>query len=112
MKKGKVWGQTIRLHKDNYVSVHLLRINKGGYSSKHRHQHKQNYFVLISGEVQIITWMEATIDKTVLYPDEMTSVPSGLWHKFEALKDSIMLEFYLVEPLSEDIEREGTGGQR
>jgi len=110
LKKGKVWGETKKIYKDSHVSVHLLRIKKGGYSSKHRHQHKQNYFVLISGCVDIVTWMDETIDKTTLYSNEMTSVPTGRWHKFHAAQDSIMIEFYLAEPLAEDIEREGAGG--
>ena len=110
MKKGKVWGETLKIYQDSHVSVHLLRIFKGGYSSKHRHKHKQNYFVLISGKLEILTWMEKTIDRTILFPNDVTSVPTGCWHKFLALEDSILLEFYLAEPLSEDIERDGTGG--
>ena len=112
MKKGKVWGETIKIYQDSHVSVHLLRINKGGYSSEHRHQHKQNYFVLIFGCVQITTWTPDTVDVTKLYENEMTSVPSGSWHKFKALDDSVMLEFYLAEPLAEDIERRTVGGKK
>lgn len=112
MKKGKVWGETTRIYQDNHVSVHLLRIKKGGFSSEHRHKHKLNYFFLLSGRVTIKTWMDETMDETILSSaHETTSVPTGHWHQFYAEMDSVMLEFYIIEPLAEDIDRRSVGGK-
>jgi hypothetical protein len=60
--------------------------------------------------MKITIWTPETTDITTLNQDEVTTVPTGLWHMFEALEDSVMLEFYLAEPLAEDIERRTVGG--
>ena len=37
--QGKIWGKTQALFNKNNVQIHRIETKKGGYCSKHKHEH-------------------------------------------------------------------------
>ena len=69
-KETKVWGETRKIFRCNNTEMHILKAKKGGYCSKHYHEHKINYFYVDSGKLLIEVWRENNlIDKTILKSD-------------------------------------------
>lgn len=111
--EGKVWGRTTLIAETETTSVHSLEILPGGFSSKHRHRIKRNLFFIISGAVKISVWRgKKWPDETILRAGETIEVEPGIWHKFEALEESRLIETYTVHLEHPDIERADTGGIR
>jgi mannose-6-phosphate isomerase-like protein (cupin superfamily) len=114
--KGKVWGDTSALFNKNNVEVHLINIKKGGFCSKHYHQHKYNLFIILEGKLKITEWHTNNKDQVTL--EDITILQSGMsyyvnplvYHRFEALEDTKALEIYWVELSESDIVREDQGG--
>jgi len=114
MKSGKIWGSTDLIFSNDNFEVHRIFINKGGTCSKHKHQYKHNIFYVERGILNIKVWKKDynLIDVTRLTQREMTDVPPGEFHQFEALADTVALEIYYSEPISGDIIRESVGGKK
>ena len=111
MKQSKKWGDVRRVFKSGTVSVHHLKIKKGGFCSEHRHRFKSNLFFVVSGNLKLIIWNESgTRDETVIWPGESSEIPPGVYHKFEALTDVECMEIYEAKLRGEDIERKTEGG--
>ena len=112
MKIGKVWGETKPWLVTPLVEIHRVSAKKDSWSSKHYHEHKWNAFYVISGILEITVFKDEyeLEDVTELGPDEMTTVKPGEWHLFRAVEDCKFLEIYYLEPLKEDIIRDGVGG--
>jgi mannose-6-phosphate isomerase-like protein (cupin superfamily) len=110
MKQGKVWGDTDTVFSNGHVSVHVLKIKKGGFCSEHKHKSKVNHFHVISGCLQISIWQDSSIDHVVIEDGENTIVNPGSFHKFLALEDTLALEIYYAPLDEEDIERRTKGG--
>lgn len=109
--EGKVWGRTTEVARTETASVHYLEILAGGYSSKHRHRIKKNKFHVTHGAVKVSAWRSRkTADETILRAGDALEIEPGIWHKFEALEESQMIEVYTTALESPDIERAGTGG--
>lgn len=110
--QGKVWGNTEPLFCKNNVEFHRIETNKGGYCSKHCHEHKFNAFYVESGSVKIKVWKNEydLVDETVITKGQMTTVKPGEYHLFESLEDSVVYEIYWVELSTTDIVRENVGG--
>jgi quercetin dioxygenase-like cupin family protein len=108
--EGKVWGRTTLIAETETASVHALEILAGGFSSMHRHRIKKNIFHVLQGAVKITKRTGEAEDETTLHAGDSIEVEAGTWHKFEALKESRMIEVYTVELERPDIEREGSGG--
>ena len=112
--RGKVWGNTSTIFAKNNVEITRIEIKKGGFCSKHSHDHKFNMFFVESGKLCITIYREdakATIeDKTTLETGGMTYVEPKLFHRFEALEDTVAYEIYWVEINKQDIIRETVGG--
>ena len=49
-------------------------------------------------------------DITFIRKHESCVIPPGLWHKFEAIEDTLAIEIYWTEMDPQDIERDGCGG--
>jgi len=111
-KHGKIWGSTAMIFNHYDVEIHRIQGIKGGYSSKHKHEHKYNWFFVELGEVCIEVWKNDydLIDKTILISEQSTIVRPGEYHRFKILEDCIMLEAYYTEMYSNDIIREDVGG--
>lgn len=114
--QGKVWGTTSTVFKKNNVEAHYIKINKGGFCSRHLHRFKNNRFVVLSGLLSVSVWKDygsaELVDETILGSNHELTVRPGEYHKFEALEDTIALEFYYVELDSDDIERAEQGGKK
>ncbi len=110
--QGKVWGSTQLLFQTPHMESHLIRVKKGGFCSKHKHAHKWNRFVVISGKLQVSIYREGlqSPDTTILDNDSVTDIPPGEIHKFYALEDTVAIEFYWTVLDSSDIDRGGTQG--
>lgn len=115
MKVGKVWGETTPLLQSPLLEVHKVSALEGGYSSKHKHDRKWNAFFVLDGQLIVKRWKEyGLVDETILDTHEFTTVPPGEWHSFEVPfgYSCEFLEWYYLEPLSEDIIREDSGGSK
>jgi len=109
--QGKVWGKTAVLFAQNNVEVHRIEILPGGYSSKHKHEHKHNLFCIESGRLLVTAWQPSgTVDVTEVGPGQTCAVPPGVFHSFESPVATSAIEIYWVE-IGEDIVREGVGGR-
>ncbi len=109
MKQGKIWGTTEEIFSTGNVSVHVLHIEAGGFSSEHLHQAKSNHFYVVAGRIEVWQSNDMT-DLTELGPGESTMILPGTWHKFRAVDPSIVIETYETR-LSEDIQRRSQGGR-
>jgi len=111
-QQGKIWGTTSQLFASPFFSLHLLRIEQGGFSSEHRHERKLNHFHVLTGRLQIVEWRanDERPDVTEIGPGESMTVQVGGWHKFVALEPTVCLEVYEAAPVEEDIIRRTVGG--
>jgi mannose-6-phosphate isomerase-like protein (cupin superfamily) len=111
--RGKIWGNTSCIFNKNNVEIHRIEVNKGGYCSRHLHEHKYNLFFVESGQLEITIFRTDAgrniQDVTTLKSGDATYVEPGLYHKFLAIEDTVALEVYWVE-ISEDIKRTEVGG--
>ena len=113
MKRGKAWGATQILLQRPTIEMHRMTIAPNTRCSMHKHNHKWNAFLCLSGELTIVVRKNDynLTDKTVLKPGEMMEVAPGEFHRFESGEQPVdALELYYLEPLSDDIVREDCGG--
>ena len=110
--QGKVWGSTQPLFCKNNVEMHRIEAKKGGYCSKHKHEHKYNAFYIESGKLKITAWKNDydLVDETIITDNQITTCPPQEYHMFEALEDTVAYEIYWVELNEKDIQRENCGG--
>ena len=110
-KQGKVWGETARIFVGNNVEMHRIVGKKGGWCSKHKHDHKFNMFFCESGTLKITEWKEdsGTVDETTLKTCDSCVVPPGSYHKFDVEEDCVAYEIYWVTLDGSDIDREDHG---
>ena len=111
MKQGKVWGETEEIFNSGVISVHHLKIKKGGYCSEHCHKFKSNLFFVLSGNLKLTIWTsEGKEDDTVIWQGESSEIPPGVYHKFTGLTDVECIEICETKLRGEDIERRTEGG--
>jgi mannose-6-phosphate isomerase-like protein (cupin superfamily) len=84
----KIWGERRRILLTDKAEIDLLYLKKDSFCSTHKHKHKINKFVLISGKVRI----ETEFGQQILKKDDSFTVKPPLIHRFFALEDSIMIE--------------------
>ncbi len=110
----KSWGKTKRVYHNDTHEVWHASINAGGFSSKHCHKRKTNEFYVVSGELVVIVWASpedaATITIYTLQPGMSLTVEPGLWHRFQALQATQLLEVYYGKAQEHDIVRLDVGG--
>lgn len=113
----KIWG-SVRHIFDGPVSVSLLRVNAGGYSSIHRHAKRFNHFFVVSGCLKIRLYSDNGPDRVgatkILRAGESCTVRPGTLHKFETVESGQIVETYWTRDGTpaehEDIERVSEGG--
>ena len=111
--QGKVWGFTSTIFKKNNVQINRIEGVKGGYCSKHKHNHKFNMFFVEKGQLSVSVWKHdyKLVDVTVVGALQSTVVKPGEYHKFEVTgENTIAYEIYWIELDDEDIAREDHGG--
>lgn len=111
---GKVWGTTELIEANSFFELHRIEVKKGGFCSKHYHQHKWNSFYLVSGKLEIHVWKNDydLVDITTLEPGDYTSVPPGELHMFKCLENAVCFELYWAKFDHNDIIRETVGGRK
>ena len=124
--EGKVWGETRPLLKTPAIEIHKIKVNKGGYCSKHVHQSKINAFYILEGILKISRWKNYVhevskivrpgydtspmVDVTILLENDICVVPPGEAHMFMGVVDTTALEIYWTELDHNDIVRDTIGG--
>jgi mannose-6-phosphate isomerase-like protein (cupin superfamily) len=108
--QGKRWGSTQSIFCLNGIDVNRLLPLARGFCSEHCHACKFSRFFVLRGKMKITIFRDDLLDEIVLNPNMCTDVPPGVWHKFEALEDSDVIEIYWVVLDDNDIERRTTGG--
>lgn len=101
----KIWGETVEIFKNETVSVHYLKIKKGGVCSWHHHKQKYNQFNVLSGAIIIRCGLESH----VLKPGMGRRIEPDESHEFEGLEDSQVIETTFVKLDPEDIVRARVG---
>lgn len=111
MKQGKIWGSTQKVFEHNNVECHLIHIKAGHACSLHRHIHRHNGFLVISGELVIEVHKNDydLVDRTRLLPGQSTYCKAGEHHRFVAKEDTVAIEWYWVKLDKDDIERKDHG---
>jgi len=107
MKSLKVWGSRETLYADNTVMINLLYLEKGSYSSLHWHRGKSDKFIVVKGEVKIVTELR----ETTLKDGDSLIVDPPLKHQFVVEEDSTMIEISYARLDPEDINRLNQGGK-
>jgi len=112
--RGKIWGSTCCLMIKNNVEIHRIKVNKGGFCSEHKHEHKWNAFFVETGCLEITIYRhdagKMIEDKTILRAGSSTYVEPGLNHKFCAIESTVAFEAYWTELSQTDIIRRNVGG--
>lgn len=110
--QGKIWGTTDAIFTGTYFSVHVIKVDQGGFCSQHYHHRKANHFHVLSGRFQVHEWPgeQDTPDTTELTAGQSYTVEAGVWHSFTAMTPCVVLEIYEAAPIEEDIVRRTVGG--
>jgi len=95
----KIWGETELVFDSFDVTVHVLRVKKGGVCSWHYHERKYNRFYVISGRFAVRFLFGGLQTGVVLQPGESHTIcpGPGHLHEFEALEDSVVVETCFVK---------------
>lgn len=103
----KPWGESIPLYRDAACEIVRVKIRRGGFSSRHYHEHKHNLFIVLSGtlEVKEYNGIGETLKTSCLRKETAAlSVPAGMPHRFYALKDVDALEVYVARDAARPVE--------
>lgn len=89
----KPWGFEYSVFKDG-ISIRILHINKGEETSFHCHMKKDVLIILMKGRARLFRSGEQTdyMEDVELQPMYVRQIPKTIFHKTEALEDSIVLE--------------------
>ncbi len=109
-RQGKVWGVTQLGFAWNGTEAHAIRVKEGGYCSRHYHRTKWNRIFVLKGKLLVRQFLDDEVDETIIGVGQVTDVPPGVWHEFEALEDVLAVEFYWTVLDAGDIDRGGTQG--
>ena len=113
----KAWGTKNPRYTDEFTEVVDIEIVKGGFSSRHLHDHKYNYFIVKVGVLRVVTYdAQGNRGRAAILRAESPGwrVHPGVFHRFEALSNVVATEIYWssdgtpIDP--EDIVRSDVGG--
>lgn len=104
----KGWGEEIFLYhlpqeleaqKIKVDTVKILRFEKGKKCSFHFHNEKSEYFIIISGclDIKITDKEQNVILKEALFAYDRVFVPAGYIHQMFAVEDTILLEISTLD---------------
>jgi len=94
----------------NSVEAHPIKAEPGFRCSRHCHLNKWNRFIVLSGRLVVRIFRDNEVDETEIGPWQVTDVPPGVVHEFQAIEPALAVEFYWVELDAHDIIREIEGG--
>ena len=116
-KETKIWGTVIHSRPTDDIMVTHLDVNKGFRCSKHKHEHRFNHFIVISGRLFIEAWLSGPMKeptKILVGPGEEVTVAPNTFHRFLVEESGKVIEVYWSKKpdLSfEDIVRLDVGGK-
>ncbi len=90
----KPWGMEYSVFKDG-ISVRVLHIKKGEETSLHCHMEKDVLIILLKGRAKLYRKGNNPTDymeDVELKPMYVRQIPQTIFHKTEALEDSVVLE--------------------
>ena len=113
----KEWGTSQKVFELNGVEMHRIVVKPGGFCSIHLHKRMNNLFVVEYGQLsvmigKIIDDKFVLDEQRILNDGDQVDIPAGIWHQFEAIRDTVALEVYWVDTGGVDIVRYTTGGIR
>jgi mannose-6-phosphate isomerase-like protein (cupin superfamily) len=115
----KPWGWSEEVYRDGRVSIVRIQVVPGGYCSWHKHQRKNNLFLVTSGELHVLERCDEDHDCDVALPLQggmSETVWAGMLHRFENRTNEPVeaVEIYVsldhTPPDDQDIVRFGQGG--
>ena len=121
----KVWGEVQHVFNSPDVAVSVLKVKAGFRCSRHLHEHRCNQFILVSGKIEVWSWLSniAMLEypnhpswKDVMSLDSeyrSTKICSCIPHMFVVIEDGIVVEIYTPDggPVdANDIVRFDEGG--
>lgn len=110
-RQGKVWGSTTRVHYSSSTIVEHVSAVAGWRCSKHKHPDRYNQFYVVKGLLRVVCWKDDLQDSTLLGPGCSTVIAPGVFHYFEAIEPTEMIEVYWMEFSHPGIERVDHGQQ-
>ena len=90
----KPWGFEYSVFKDG-ISVRVLHINKGEETSLHCHMNKDVLIILLKGRAKLVRKGNNPTDymeDVELKPMFVRQIPKTIFHKTEAIEESVVLE--------------------
>ena len=122
-KTFKWWGWSEEIYAGETTRIVRAFALPLGYSSRHKHNHQDNVFIIEKGHLNVtiyedddcdgITWHAHLHDKAM--GARTAYIPAGVWHCFEATTDCWFREVYIGnpgKPNPDDIVRADRGGLR
>lgn len=108
----KLWGHSVRIEWNPFISFHRAVVAAGFRCSKHRHANKWNGFFVEAGLLAIRVYGEDGSEQvTELRAGQYFSVAPGVKHRFESLLPTVLFEIYWPAEQTEDIIRDDEGGR-
>lgn len=86
------WGLETVVHNNSKYCVKILDVEKGRECSLHYHKQKEESFLVLEGQLEIIFEHGGQAKNIVLDKGESIDIPEYMPHKFLALEDSRVLE--------------------
>jgi len=80
-KTDRPWGHYCVLHETPTCKVKNLTVNPGRSLSMQRHQHRNEYWHVISGLGIVHEERESSSARKELYKDSHVNIPCGVWHR-------------------------------
>ena len=92
----KPWGTSRLLFADASVRLVEIAVRRGGYCSRHRHQHQDNALLVVRGRLLLICFEPGGPAKTILNRHKgLYTVAAGMEHRFVCLEeDTLAYEVY------------------
>ncbi len=122
VRVNKIWGTTELVQKNPACEMHNIHVVEGGFCSIHRHKTKFNLFLVLRGELRVITYPHARLDAAgnlltlnapetwIIRPEGSHAVPPGIFHQFASPTGAHAIELYWSQYDADDIERISEGG--
>ena len=107
-KTQRPWGYYRVLYETPTCKVKELTVNPGMSLSMQRHEHRNEYWHVVSGQGVVFEERESSTSRIELYKDHHVNIPSGVWHKlfnpFEEPLHVVEIQWG-TKCVEEDIER-------
>lgn len=101
----KPWGATRPVFENQIASVFECQTKRGGFSSVHYHEAKENVFLITGGAVAVVWFSAWVLQRRVLRIGESLAVPPLVPHQFQVIETGGMIEVYTQSGSQQPVER-------